>query len=213
MMKTVVGSFDSFAEASDVAQELRQAGFLETDVNIVANNARRIDTSDTDSATTRDASSAASGAATGAVAGGALGGAAGLAVSLMGLAIPGVGPILAAGPIAAALAGAGAGAVAGGLIGGLTELGVPESEAEYYAEAVRRGGALVTVRADESRVDEAEAIMRRHGAVDIEDRAVQWRSAGWTKFDPASEPYSLEEIERDRQQWGKRPGTETQLRR
>lgn len=213
MIKTVVGSFDSFPEASDVARELREAGFLDSDVNVVANNTQRIDTSDTRPAVEHDASNAASGAATGAVAGGALGGAAGLAVSLMGLAIPGVGPILAAGPIAAALAGAGAGAVAGGLIGGLTELGVPETDAEYYAEAVRRGGALVTVRADESRVDEAEAIMRRHGAFDIEDRVEQWRSSGWKGYDAASQPYSLEEIERDRQQWRALRGNETELRR
>lgn len=213
MIKTVVGSFDSFPEASDVARELREAGFLDSDVNVVANNTRRIDTSDTRPAVEHDASNAVSGAATGAVAGGALGGAAGLAVSLMGLAIPGVGPILAAGPIAAALAGAGAGAVAGGLIGGLTELGVPETDAEYYAEAVRRGGALVTVRADESRVEEAEAIMRRHGAFDIEDRVEQWRSSGWKGYDAASKPYSFEEIERDRQQWRAARGNETELRR
>jgi hypothetical protein len=77
-------------------------------------------------------------------------------------------------------------------------MGVPETDAEYYAEAVRRGGALVTVRADESRADEAEAIMRRHDAFDIEDRVEEWRSTGWTGYDPASQPYSLEEIERDR---------------
>jgi len=116
----------------------------------------------------------------------------------MGLAIPGIGPILAAGPIAVALAGAGAGAVAGGLIGGLTDMGVSETHAEYYAEAVRRGGALVTIRADEDRADEAEQIIRRHGAFDIEDRATQWKSSGWTGYDAKAEPFSFEEIERDR---------------
>src|SRR4029079_16854420 len=79
----------------------------------------------------------ASGAATGAVTGGVVGGAAGLAASLMGLAIPGIGPIIAAGPIVAALSGAGVGAVAGGLIGGLTDMGVSNTDAEYYAESVR----------------------------------------------------------------------------
>jgi hypothetical protein len=115
--------------------------------------------------------------------------------------IPGIGPILAAGPIAAALAGAGAGAVAGGLIGGLIDMGVPEEHAEYYAESVRRGGALVTVRVDESRTDEAERILGEHSAYDIEDRAVQWRSEGWTGYNPKAEPYSFEEIERERTRW------------
>lgn len=205
MQKTVVGSFDSINEASSAARGLRDAGFLDNDVNVVANNASdmRTATDDSHDTTRRDdigdkAKDTGSSTATGAIAGGALGGAAGLAVSLMGLAVPGIGPILAAGPIAAALAGAGAGAVAGGLIGGLTEIGVPKAQAEYYAEAVRRGGALVTVRADDSRVDEVEAIMREYGAYDIEDRVVQWRSAGWTGYDPKAEPYSYDQIEQER---------------
>jgi len=202
MIKTVVGSFDSIADATSAADTLRAAGFLETDVNVVANNAQRTPVGATtvvDTAThVRVGDDATSGAATGAIAGGAIGGAAGLAVSLMGLAIPGIGAILAAGPIVAALSGAGAGAVAGGLIGALTDQGVDETVAEYYAEAVRRGAALVTIRADESRVDEAERILRNHGAFDIEDRVVQWKSEGWTRYNPHAEPYSFDEIERNR---------------
>lgn len=197
MIKTVVGSFDTVAEATTVARELRAAGFLEADINVIANNSQREFTRDTMPVTDGDAS----GAATGAIAGGALGSAAGLAVSLLGLAIPGVGPILAAGPIAAALAGAGAGAVAGGLIGGLTDLGVPDTEAGYYAEAVRRGGALVTVRADASRVGEVEAIMHDQGAFDIDERVEQWKGAGWKGYDPEAKPFTYDEIERDRVQY------------
>ena len=213
MVKTVVGTFDSISEASAAARDVRAAGFLPDDVNVVANNTQRTGTTTgtTTAARTEEANeTTASGAATGVLTGGALGGVAGLAASLMGLAIPGVGPILAAGPIAAALAGAGAGAVAGGLIGGLTDMGVPEEHAQYYAEQVRRGGALVTVRVDESRADEAERILREHGAFDIEDRAVQWRSEGWTGYNPNAEPYSFEEIERDRTRYsaaGNRPLT------
>jgi hypothetical protein len=197
MVKTVVGSFDTVGEAASAARDLRAAGYLDSDVSVIANNQQR----SVDPAVTTTEPDKVSGAATGIVAGGALGGAAGLAVSLMGLAIPGIGPILAAGPIAAALAGAGAGAVAGGLIGGLTDAGVSETHAEYYAEAVRRGGALVTVRADDGRADEAEAIIRRHGAFDIEDRVTQWKSNGWTGYNPDAEPYTFDEIERDRTQW------------
>jgi len=135
----------------------------------------------------------------------------------MGLAIPGIGPVLAAGPIVAALAGAGAGAVAGGLIGSLTSIGVPESHAEYYAEAVRRGAALVTLQADESRVDEAERILRSNRAFDIDDRVVQWRSEGWTGYDPNAEPFSFEEIKRNQTRYTAREpraaGPENELRR
>jgi hypothetical protein len=199
MVKTVVGSFDNIAQASAAARDVRAAGFLADDVNVVANNAQRLG-ADT-AGTAETAESTTSGAATGVLTGGALGGVAGLAASLMGLAIPGIGPILAAGPIAAALAGAGAGAVAGGLIGGLTDMGVPEEHAAYYAEAVRRGGALVTIRVDESRADEAERILREHGAFDIEDRVVQWKSEGWSGYDPKAEPFSFEEVERERTRW------------
>jgi hypothetical protein len=202
MIKTVVGSFDSISEAASAARDLRAAGFMDNDVSVIANNQQRTSADPSVEVTEPDK---ISGTATGIVAGGALGGAAGLAASLMGLAIPGIGPILAAGPIAAALAGAGAGAVAGGLIGGLTDAGVSETHAEYYAEAVRRGGALVTVRADDARADEAEAIIRRHGAFDIEDSATQWKSGGWTGYNPQAEPFTFEEIERDRTQYRASP--------
>ncbi|HSC99964.1 MAG TPA: hypothetical protein VLI21_13750 [Casimicrobiaceae bacterium] len=150
----------------------------------------------------RDAADDASGAATGAVTGGVVGGAAGLAASLMGLAIPGIGPIIAAGPIVATLSGAGVGAVAGGLIGGLTDMGVSKTDAEYYAESVRRGGALVTVRADDTRAERAAEIMREHGAVDIERRAEQWRQRGWAGWNDQVQPYTPEDIDRDRDLYG-----------
>ena len=195
MVKTIVGSFDSFNEAHKVANDLRAAGFMDSDISIVANNAAGEYQSDPRVApATDDSSATAKGALTGAV----VGGGAGLAASLAGLAIPGIGPIIAAGPIVATLAGAGTGAVAGGLIGGLVDLGVPESHAEYYAESVRRGGALVTVRADDVRADEVQAILRSHGAVDIEGRVERWREGGWERFDQGARPYSVDEIRRDR---------------
>jgi hypothetical protein len=202
MVKTIVGSFDSFNEAHQVANELRAAGFLDSDISIVANNAdgayandARLDDTTT-ARTVRDDDTSAT--AKGAVAGAVVGGGAGLAASLAGLAIPGIGPIIAAGPIVATLAGAGTGAVAGGLIGGLVDVGVPETDAEYYAEAVRRGGALVTVRADESRAEEAADIMRDRGAVDIQRRVERWREQGWERFDAGAQPYTADDIRRDR---------------
>lgn len=151
-----------------------------------------------DLAATGDADAHTSGAATGAVTGGVIGGVAGLALAFTSLTIPVLGPIIAAGPIVATLTGAGVGAVAGGLIGGLTDLGVNEEHAQYYAESVRRGGALVTVRAEDTRADEVTRIMQRHGAVDINRRAETWRSSGWSGFDTSARPYTVDDLERER---------------
>jgi uncharacterized protein (TIGR02271 family) len=121
--------------------------------------------------------------AKGAGIGAALGGLGGLLVGLGALAIPGIGPVIAAGPIAAALAGAGIGAVTGGIIGALVDLGVPEESAHVYAESVRRGNVLVAAQVADDRVDEASRIMERTGLLDIEHEAQGWRSSGWSRFD------------------------------
>jgi len=202
MTKTVVGSFDSYREAQQVVQDLAHAGIPQADINIVASNLRGEyrnelpTTADADAAAR--ATEATSGAAAGAVTGGVIGGVAGLALAFTSLTIPVLGPIIAAGPIVATLAGAGVGLVAGGLIGALTDLGVPEEHAQYYAESVRRGGALVTVRADEARADEVTRIMQRHGAVDINKRAETWRQTGWEGFDESARPYTIDDFERER---------------
>jgi hypothetical protein len=201
MIKIIIGSFDHVDDADRAFRDLLRAGFLDADINLIVSNAASAERSDTRAveATTEDETTG--GAAKGAVAGGVLGGAAGLAASLMGLAIPGIGPILAAGPIVAALAGAGAGAVAGGLIGGLTDLGVEKDEAEIYAESVRRGGSLVTVRADETRADEAATILRNNDAIDIARRAEEWKATGWSGYDPDAEPLTPAEIELERERY------------
>ena len=102
---------------------------------------------------------------------------------LAGLAIPGIGPILAAGPIAAALGGAlggaGLGAVTGGLIGALTDMGVPEHEARHYENAVREGKTLLTVRAqDDASAERVASILENCGPVDIEGDADRDRTEG-----------------------------------
>ena len=206
MAKTIVGSFDSVDDAREAMRALQESGFPADDISLIANNVSgqygtEGQLPDGAPATLSDTGA---GAATGAVTGGLLGGAAGLAVGLMGLAIPGIGPIVAAGPLAAALAGAGAGAVAGGLIGGLTGAGVPEEEAHVYAEAVRRGGALVTVRAEDMRAEVAARILRSGGAIDIERRVEAWRGQGWQRHDPAADPLSAEQLRRERDLY--RPG-------
>lgn len=218
MTKTVVGSFDTFEHASSVVDALAAQGVARSDVSLVANDAagRLAAGRDADASIaspgdaavrsrTADAlsesgagDSVASGAGTGAVAGGMIGGTAGLIAGLAGLALPGIGPLVAAGPIAAALTGAGIGALAGGLIGGLRQVGVSDADAEYYAEAVRRGGVLVIVRADDAEAQSIAQTMRLHGAIDIESRAAAWREAGWTGFNATGQPYTHAEIEEER---------------
>jgi hypothetical protein len=193
--KTIVGSFDSYEEARRVMRELEKGGFDARNVSLLANNVNGGQLPPHAPATLSDPGT---GAASGAATGGALGGAAGLAVGLMGLVIPGVGPIVAAGPLAATLAGAGIGAVAGGLIGGLTNAGVPEEEAHAYAEAVRRGGALVTVRSEDARAEVAAGIMRSCGALDIKRRAELWREQGWTRHDANATPYTPAQVQHER---------------
>src|SRR3954468_11554110 len=177
MAKTVVGLFDDLDDAQKVVNDLTQLGIARSDISIARQQ------SDKTSATTTNpdhSGDIGSGVATGAPTGAVVGGAAGLIASLSALAIPGFGPILAAGPIIATLTGAGIGAAAGGLIGALVNAGVPEEEAEYYSEGVRRGGTLVSVRVEDNVAERAADIMNRHHAIDIDERAATWRSSGWT---------------------------------
>jgi uncharacterized protein (TIGR02271 family) len=194
MAKTVVGLFDSFAEAQNVVQDLIDNGFRREDVSVVSNDeAHRSG----ERAVGTD-SKADEGAGTGAVVGTVGGGALGLLIGAGLLAIPGIGPVLAAGPLAAGIGtaaatlgagalGAGIGAATGGLVGGLVGAGVPDEDAQFYAEGVRRGGTLVSVSADDSMANSAYDIMMRHNAVDIDDRSTQWRGSGWSgSFDSTS---------------------------
>lgn len=196
MSKTVIGLMDNISEAQEVVKDLVASGISRNDIGFMANQKHAVPESA--HLNEGEGSRAASGALTGAGTGAALGGIAGLALAFAPLAIPGIGPILAAGPIAAALTGAGIGAVAGGLIGGLTNLGVPEEEAHYYAEGVRRGGILVTVAAEsDSEAETAVSVMRRHGAVDIDQRATEWKKQGWKgRFEADATPSATAEAER-----------------
>jgi hypothetical protein len=124
----------------------------------------------------------------------------GLLLSAAGLmTLPVIGPVLAAGPLAAALTGAGIGAAAGGLIGALTDAGIPKEEAEHYAEGVRRGDVLVTVRTDEAHAPRACEIMNRRGAMDVNNRVSDWRERGWTGYDTNAKPLSDDELRRERE--------------
>ncbi len=148
MERTVVALFDDVNTAQRALEDLLNSGFDRNNISVMRANRDAGDVS----GTTADTDMGASGAAAGAGIGAALGGIAGLVIGLGVIAIPGVGPIIVAGPLATTLAGAGIGAAAGGIIGALTDAGIPENEAGYYAEGIRRGGTLLTVRANDDQV-------------------------------------------------------------
>jgi uncharacterized membrane protein len=193
--KTIVGLFDTYSDASNVVQSLIDNGFSRNDISVVAQN------ENVDRGHEVGSSSTAEAAGAGAVGGTVVGGLVGLLVGVGALTIPGIGPVLAAGPLAAAIGstalGAGIGAAAGGLVGALIGAGVPEDDANFYAEGVRRGGTLVTVTADDMMADNAYSIMQRHGAVDINERGSQYRSGGWDRFDPNAGPYTRSDTATD----------------
>ncbi|MCL7999814.1 hypothetical protein M8994_16360 [Brucella sp. 21LCYQ03] len=191
-MRTVTGLFDSRSAAEDAVARLETAGFPSDDISIVSQN-------------DENESNAGSGAGVGAGLGAAVGGAGGLLTGLGVMAIPGVGPVVAAGWLAATLAGAVGGAVvggvAGGLIGALTESGVSEDDAHVYAESVRRGGSLVTARVADERAAEADAILAGTNRVDVATRRKLYTDEGWQRFDSDADPYTPEEVERERSRY------------
>src|SRR5215217_3655155 len=218
MAKTVVGLFDTAAEAQSVVQELVNSGFERADISLVANNSKGEYGNYNEVGST--GSSTAEGAGAGAVGGGVLGGVLGLLVGVGALAIPGIGPVLAAGPLAAALGtagastlvGAGVGAATGGIVGGLVGLGIPEEDAGMYAEGVRRGGTLVTAQVADNLADRAAQIMGRDGTVDLDTAGERWRQSGWNGFDNNATPYSTSDIESFRTTQPKAASSNTELR-
>jgi len=174
-MKTVVALYDKLSDAHEALRELTEAGVRREDISLLAADPDK--TAGADLATMKAAD--ASPASEGAVIGGVVGGLAGLVLGLSSLTIPGLGPIIAAGPLASMLVGAGIGAAGGGLLGALVGWGVPETEAGYYSEAVRRGSTLVAVRAPEADVPRLVEILNRHNLVDLQQRVTYWRQQGW----------------------------------
>jgi uncharacterized membrane protein len=165
MAKTVVGLIEQRMEAEQAVQELQTAGIDKKEIGVISPEELA-----------RETQATVAGATTGML----FGGLAGMVLTAAAIAIPGVGPMLVAGP-AALLLGTVLGATAGGLIGGLVQRGVPEDDAHLLAEGVKRGATLVTVTArDDDQARRAVDILKRHGAIDLEQRAAQWRRHGWT---------------------------------
>lgn len=197
-MRTLTALYDSYDDAEATIRDLEAAGVRHENISIVANNATRTSTI----TKTSETSEAGPGASAGATIGAVLGGGAGLLAGLGMLAIPGVGPVVAAGWLVATavgvVGGAAVGGAGGGIIGAMISAGVPEQDAHVYAEGVRRGGNLVTIRVEDSQVTMAENILRKNRMVDITRRGAEYRETGWNNFDENAPVYNETQLENER---------------
>ena len=194
-MRTITALYDSYAAAKDAVESLEKSGVPSDHISIISNK-------NGEQHGEGQGNSAAEGAGTGAGLGAVAGGAGGLLTGRGLLAIPGVGPVVAAGWLAATAAGTAAGAVvgaaAGGIVGAMIESGVSEEEAHVYAEGVRRGGAVVAAKVEEQEVASSQAILRNPKSVDVAARRQAYSNEGWTRFDDAAEPYTTEQVNAER---------------
>ena len=208
-MATVTRLFDSHTEALDAVSKLEAAGVSHDKISIVSNNADNWHSGsgnhnagplgDRNGDGENDV---ADGAGKGAATGGILGAGAGVLAGLGMLAIPGLGPVVAAGWLASTAVGAAVGAAAGGatggLLGALKEAGHSDDEANVYSEGVRRGGTLVSVKADGDDAPRLQTILDGSRGFDAMTRGEAYRQSGWSGFDANAEPYTSEQIELER---------------
>ncbi len=204
MTKTITRLFDDYADATNALHDLERLGVPHSHVSIVANNADGAHgahgTGDTTLGDVNDHGDVSRGVSTGA----AVGGVGGLLAGLGLLAIPGLGPIVAAGWLASTVVGAGIGAAGGAatgtIVGALKEAGHTDDEAHVYSEGVRRGGTLLSARVEDDLVVEAEAALDRNRSVDAATRGTAYRQDGWNSFDDTAPAYTPDEVvaERDR---------------
>lgn len=197
MTKTITRLFDDYADAKAAVDALEAHGIPHADISIVANNTHG-EHAVGEGKGVNDHGDVSRGTSTGAV----LGGAGGLLAGLGLLAIPGLGPIVAAGWLAATAVGAGigaaGGAATGGIVGALKESGHTEEEANVYSEGVRRGGTLVSVRTDDMEAGQVESMLDANRSVDASTRGAAYRQSGWNTFDPNAADYTPDEVTRER---------------
>ncbi len=203
MTVTISRLYNNYDDARVAVRNLEAAGVAHNDISIIASNAdnwysadRKVDTYPDRDLDGRDdrAEAARSGAGVGAT----MGGVAGLLAGLGIMAIPGVGPVVAAGWLASTLAGAAAGGLAGGVVGALTQAGVSKEDADIYAEGLRRGGAVVSALVPDRDAPRLQAIMDR-SSVNIAERGAAYRQAGWQSFNPKATPYTEDQIRKERE--------------
>ena len=201
MSKTITRLFDNYSDATGAVRELEALGIPHSDISIVANNVHG-EHGGVEHDGVNDDGDVSRGTSTGAL----LGGAGGLLAGLGLLAIPGLGPIVAAGWLAATAVGAGigaaGGAATGSIVGALKNAGHTDEEADVYSEGVRRGGTLVSAKVVDAEIVRAEAVLDRSNSVDAATRGAAYRKTGWDRFDEAEPAYTADEIERERSGYG-----------
>ncbi len=159
----VFGIYKTKTDVENAVEKMRVAGFRNTDISVLFS-----DNKGTKDFAHEKNTKAPEGATTGATSGAAIGGALGWLAGIGALAIPGVGPLIAAGPIMAALAGAGVGGAVGGVLGALVGMGIPEYEAKRYEGRIKEGGILLSVHCDDSDwVTRAKDMLKQTGAEDV----------------------------------------------
>ena len=201
MTQTVTGLFDSYDEAKRAVHDLEALGVPHRDISLVANNARGEHEGVGEYRADKTAEDAGKGAGLGAT----VGGVGGLLAGIGLLAIPGLGPVVAAGWLAStalgAVVGGAVGGAAGGLVGALTKGGVPEEDAHVYAEGVRRGGSLVSAKVDDAMAPQARTILADTRTVDIAARGDAYRQEGWNRFDETAPTYTSDQVMAERQRY------------
>jgi hypothetical protein len=174
MAKAIAGFFRTVGEGEMARQALYQAGFTQDEVGFVTGDTRGHQTPAVGPVLKDEGSESEAGSDA------FVGGAIGLAAGLFAVLLPGFGWLVAAGPLVGAFGGLTAGVAVGGLFGILKDHGVSDEAAEFYAEGVKRGGALVTVHGvAEKRETEARKILDRSGAIEVEKLADEYRAQGW----------------------------------
>jgi len=170
----VFGIYPTVTQAESAVDALVRAGFSNNDISVLMP-----DNQSTKEFAHEKNTKAPEGTTTGVAAGGTIGGTLGLLAGIGALAIPGVGPFIAAGPIMGALAGIGVGGAVGGLVGALVGMGIPEYEAKRYEGRVKDGGVLLSAHCDTSEeITRAKDVLKRTGAGDISSSGEEAVGAG-----------------------------------
>ena len=188
-MQMITKVFEQYDHAKQAVSDLESAGVASSAISLVANKKNTGNDTVADEGT-----EAGAGAGLGAVAGGAVG----LLTGLGLMAIPGVGPVVAAGWLASTALGAAAGGATGGIVGSLIGAGVPDEHAHVYSEALRRGGSLVTVKVEDNMVERTHAILDKHQPLDPIALGADYRKTGWDRFDPENDTHAAAEAEAKR---------------
>lgn len=192
MTTNLIALYEDMEDVRDAMEELLDNGIASHNISIMTNN---VDDRYTDYIEGYDPDMTAE---DGAVTGALFGTFTGVVMAL----VPGIGPVLGLGTLlASAGIGAATGAVTGGLVAALIKSGVDDDDANIYAEAIRRGGILVTVTVPEDREDDVEDILEDNGAIDVDDLGEYYRSTGWTRYDDTAPNYSNAQFREDRRQY------------